>query len=246
VEARYEGRVAAVTGGGSGIGAATACRLAAEGAGVVVADIDLSAARAVAGPISAAPVACDVSCRAGWTDLRELVEARFGRLDLLHHNASVDVAGPAHQLAEEDWDRVLDVDLKAAYLGTGALVDLLQASGGSIVLTSSVHALVGLPGRPAYAAAKGGLTALGRQLAVDYGPAVRVNTVLPGPILTPAWSETTRADQDRAAAATLARRLGRPEEVAAAVAFLGSADASYITGATIVVDGGWSVQKDSV
>ena len=245
MEARFEGRVAAVTGGGSGIGAATARRLAAEGADVVVADVDLSAARAVAGPISAAPVACDVSCPADWAALRQLIQARFGRLDLLHHNAAVDVAGPVHQLAEEDWDRVLAVDLKAAYLGTRALVDLLQASGGSIVLTSSVHALIGLPSRPAYAAAKGGLTALGRQLAVDYGPAVRVNTVLPGPVLTPAWSGATEADKDRTAAATLARRLGRPEEVAAAVAFLGSADASYITGAAIVVDGGWSVQKDS-
>ena len=245
MEARFEGKVAAVTGGGSGIGAATARRLAAEGADVLVADVDLSAARAVAGPISAAPVACDVSRQADWAALRQLIEARFGRLDLLHHNAAVDVAGPAHQLAEDDWDRVLAVDLKAAYLGTSALVDLLQASGGSIVLTSSVHALIGLPSHPAYAAAKGGLTALGRQLAVDYGPAVRVNTVLPGPVLTPAWSEATEADKDRAAAATLARRLGRPEEVAAAVAFLGSADASYIIGAAIVVDGGWSVQKDS-
>ena len=155
-------------------------------------------------------------------------------------------AGQAHQLAEEDWDRVLAVNLKAAYLGTRALVNLLQATGGSIVLTSSVHALIGLPSRPAYAAAKGGLTALGRQMAVDYGPAVRVNTVVPGPILTPAWSGATEADKVRTAAATLARRLGQPEEVAAAVAFLGSADASYITGATIVVNGGWSVQKDSV
>lgn len=246
MRARFEGMVAAVTGGGSGIGAATVCRLAAEGADVVVADVDVAAARAVAEPISAAPVACDVSCPADWVTLRQLIETRFGRLDLLHHNASVDVAGPAHQLAEQDWDRVLAVDLKATYLGTRALVDLLQSSAGSIVLTSSVHALMGLPSHPAYAAAKGGLTALGRQLAADYGPAVRVNTVLPGPILTPAWSGLTEADKDRAAAATLARRLGRPEEVAAAVAFLGSADASYITGAAIVVDGGWSIQKDSV
>src|SRR5215467_7050847 len=112
VRARFEGMVAVVTGGGSGIGAATACRLAAEGAGVVVADVDLSAARAVAEPISATAIACDVSRPADWVTLRQLIEARFSRLDLLHHNASVDVAGSAHELAEEDWDRVLAVDLK--------------------------------------------------------------------------------------------------------------------------------------
>jgi NAD(P)-dependent dehydrogenase (short-subunit alcohol dehydrogenase family) len=125
------------------------------------------------------------------------------------------------------------------------LIGLLQRARGCIVLTSSVHALVGLPGHPAYAAAKGALCALGRQLAVEYGPDVRVNTVLPGPVLTAAWDGISEQAREASVNATVAKRLGDPAEVAAAVAFLASGDASFITGASLVVDGGWSVVRDS-
>jgi len=108
-----------------------------------------------------------------------------------------------------------------------------------------VHALVGLPGHAAYAAAKGGLVALARQLAVEYGPALRVNTVLPGPILTPAWDRVSEADRARSLAETVAGRFGTPAEVAAAVAFLASPEAAFITGASLVVDGGWTAVKSS-
>ena len=114
-----------------------------------------------------------------------------------------------------------------------------------MVITSSVHALVGLPGHPAYAASKGGLTALTRQLAVEYGPDVRVNCVLPGPILTPAWDGITDEDRARSVEQTVAGRFGRPDEVAAAIAFLASGDATYITGASLPVDGGWTIYKTS-
>ena len=108
-----------------------------------------------------------------------------------------------------------------------------------------MHAPVGLPGHPAYAAAKGGLIALARQLAVEYGPAVRVNTVLPGPILTAAWDRVAEGRPGQSVAATVVNGSATPDEVAAGIAFLASGDAAYVTGASLVVDGGWSVVKDS-
>jgi NAD(P)-dependent dehydrogenase (short-subunit alcohol dehydrogenase family) len=137
------------------------------------------------------------------------------------------------------------VSLTGSFLGVRALLDDLLATNGSVVIVSSVHALVGLPGRPAYAAAKGGLVALARQLAVEYGPRLRVNTVLPGPIWTDAWAAISAADRERTLAETVAGRFGTPDEVAAAVAFLASPDAAYITGASLVVDGGWTAVKSS-
>jgi len=243
---RFDGCVVVVTGGASGIGAACVRRFADEGATVVVADLDEERGPALAASVAdgrAVFVRCDVAQRADWTALRALVLERWNRLDVLHSNAFVQIAAPAHELDEDGWDRMLDVNLKAAYLGAKTFVDLLADANGSIVLTSSVNAYVGRPGRPAYAASKAGLAALGRQLAVEYGPRVRTNTVVPGAIVTPPWDSV--ADEHRAgtARATAAGRLGEPEEVAAAVAFLASRDASYITGVDLVVDGGWMVVK---
>jgi glucose 1-dehydrogenase len=242
---RFREKVAIVTGGGSGIGAATAERLAEEGATVVIADVMDGPGEEVARRVSGVFVHCDVSSSSDWASLRSAVVDRWGRLDVLHSNAALDRPAPSHELAEADWDLVVAVGLKATYLGVGAFVGALRASGGAVVVTSSVHAVAGLPGHPAYAAAKGGLCALIRQLAVEYGPAVRVNAVVPGPVLTGMWDDVGEAERERSARATVAGRLGRPEEVAAAVAFLASGDASYITGATLVVDGGWSVKKES-
>ncbi|SCL20300.1 NAD(P)-dependent dehydrogenase, short-chain alcohol dehydrogenase family [Micromonospora rhizosphaerae] len=238
------GRVAVVTGAASGIGAAVVDRFIAEGAAVIAVDRVPNATHLGTAPVRA--LVGDVSQAATWEAVAGLARAEFGRLDVLFSNAAAMVTAPAHELDEADWDRQLAINLKAAYLGLRSCIGLLRASGnGSVVVTSSVHATHGLPGHPAYAASKGGLLALTRQLAVEYGPEVRVNAVVPGPILTPLWHGIDQGARDRSIAGTAAQRFGRPHEVAAAVAFLASDESSYITGTTITVDGGWSAKKDS-
>jgi NAD(P)-dependent dehydrogenase (short-subunit alcohol dehydrogenase family) len=252
---RVEGKVAVVTGGASGIGRVTAGALAAEGARVGIADLDEAGGRAVAAAIRDA--GGDALFRR--TDVRSLADleavldeaaGRHGRLDVLVNNAAVAIPGSAGEMAEDDWARTLDVNLTGVWRGMRAAIPrMLAQGGGSIVNLSSVQGHVGFVGWAAYAAAKGGVDALTRQAAVEYAAGgIRVNAVVPGTIATEMNEKIMResADGDAVLAGWLAMhpigRIGQPAEVAAAIVFLASDDASFITGESLRVDGGLVVQ----
>jgi glucose 1-dehydrogenase len=242
------GRVAIVTGAASGIGAATARRLASEGAAVMLGDVAEERGRAVAEDIGSAGGAarfepCDVADADAWRRLAAAARRQFGGIDIVVNNAYLNVVRSTLELAPDEWRRMLDVNLGQVYNAVRECMPDLLERRGSMVNVSSVHAHIGFAQHAGYDATKGAMTALTRELAVEFGPRVRINAVLPGPIITGIWDDVDEAGRAASAAMTTLARNGQPEEVAAAIAFLASEEASYISGAELLVDGGWSVTK---
>jgi NAD(P)-dependent dehydrogenase (short-subunit alcohol dehydrogenase family) len=237
-----EGRRAVVTGGGSGIGAATCRRFADEGARVAVLDVDGSSAERVAAAVGGVAVRADVADGAALTAGFDRAAEALGGLDTVVNNAGTGNVLPLHDYPDDEWDRLLAVNLKGVFNGTRAAVPHLRAAGrtGAVVNVSSLSGLRPTRGEAPYSAAKAGVVALTMSAALEYGPGVRVNCVSPVFIRTPLTEVACADDATRAEleAGTPLGRLGTAEEVAATIAFLCSDLAAYVTGANLVVDGG--------
>ena len=243
---RFDGRVALVTGGGRGIGAATAQLLAHEGARVVVSDLDVAPAQEVAGPIGGLAVACDVTSREQVDGMVTRAVSELGRLDILVCCAGLIRDNLLFKMTDEDWDLVIDTHLKGTFMcARAAQRPMVEQKYGKMVFLSSTSAL-GNRGQTNYTTAKAGLQGMARTLAIELGPFnVPVNTVAPGFVET----RMTRATAERmgidfetfkqgAALQTPLRRIGRPEDIASVIAFLCSDESSFVTGQTIYVRGG--------
>jgi NAD(P)-dependent dehydrogenase (short-subunit alcohol dehydrogenase family) len=249
---RFVGKTVLVTGAGYGIGRAVALRFAKEGAKVGILDLDLQRAEETAKLVTATGVAAhavktDISNSAEVRKAVDGVSAKLGPINILVNNAGMRYIRKVLETTDEEWNRTLSVNLTGMFYAARAVApQMLAAAGGNIVNVGSMSGLIGQTGRAAYGASKGGILQLTRSLAVELGPTINVNAVAPGYIA--GTGMMVEVDKDTKSvnwmvASTPAHRTGTPDDVAAAVAFLASDDASFITGATLLVDGGFSAAR---
>jgi len=247
---RFDNKVAIVTGGASGIGESTVRLLAQEGAKVVIADFNEEHGNAVMNRLNAEGydtlfVKTDVTNEAQVKNMVAETVAKYGKLDILFANAGIANDAPAHQLTMDAWKRTIDINLTGVFLCDKYAIEqmLAQGTGGAIVNCGSIHSHVGKSRVTAYASAKGGVKLLTQTLGIDYAKeGIRVNAVCPGYIDTPLIAGRDEAITQHLVGLHPMGRLGKPEEVAKAVLFLASDEASFVTGTTLLVDGGYTAQ----
>lgn len=243
---KLQDKVAVITGGVSGIGAATAHLFAAEGAKLVLVDMNEEKGAEIEKELKAQGaeaifVRADVTSEEDVKNIFQEASAAFGNVDILFNNAGIGAVKPTEELPYEEWRKTIAVDLDGVFLvAQAAIKEFLKTGSGNIVNTASMYGWVGSPGSAAYNAAKAGVINLTRSLALEYAERnIRINALCPGFIETPILGET---DRQFLKDATPMKRLGQPEEMAKAVLFMASDDAAFMTGNSLIVDGGYTAQ----